>query len=339
MNIILHKLIEGKDLTKIEAEETFQRIIEGKVGSIPLTALLLALRLKGETPDEIAGAALSLRKNAMAFERPNYLFADSCGTGGDGSGTFNISTAAAFVSASCGLPIVKHGNRSLTSKCGSADVLQELGANIDLSPQMARKCLDETSVCFLFAPLYHQGVSHAMNVRKQIGTRTIFNILGPLINPASPSVQIIGVYKPELTRPIAETLKLLGTKSALVVHGSGLDEIATHGPTKANILRNGVIKDIVITPKSLGLKLTNLSAQDGGDHETNAKILLSILKGKGRPEHIDIVSANVGALLYLAGKVETMASGVSVAKKQIKSGLPYKTLKAFIDFTLCEITA
>lgn len=339
MNTIIEKLTLGLNLTKRESQDTFQSIIEGKVDPIPLTALLMALRLKGETPDEIAGAALSLRASASPFERPDYLFADSCGTGGDKSGTFNISTAAAFVSASCGLPIVKHGNRSLTSKCGSADVLTALGANINISPKMARSCLDETGVCFLFAPQYHQGIRHAMPVRQQIGTRTIFNILGPLVNPATPDVQIIGVYDPSLCRPIAKTLKLLGTKSALVVHGSGLDEIATHGETTASILRDGVVKDIVITPQSLDLKVTPLSHQKGGLPEENASILLAILKGEGTPAHVDMVAANVGPLLYLAGKVGTMAEGVHIAKAQIKSGKSYATLKAFIDFTLCEMAA
>src|SRR5690606_16769473 len=211
---------------------------------IQFAALLAALKTKGETAGELTGAARALLAASTPFNRPDYLFADTCGTGGDHAGTINVSTAATFVSAAAGLPVAKHGNRSVSSMCGSADMLELLGATLDISPAKSRAALDRTGVCFLFAPLYHPGMKHAGPVRQALKIRTIMNVLGPLLNPARPDVQIMGVSEPRLIRPAAETLRALGTKAALVVHGSGLDEIALHGATQAARLKDGAITSI-----------------------------------------------------------------------------------------------
>ena len=231
--LIVARLLDGKDLDQREAELLFGELVEGRLAEPLMSAAFVALRLKGETADEMTGAAFALRAAARPFPRPDYLFADSCGTGGDFSGSINVSTAAGIVAAACGLPIVKHGNRSFTSKCGSADVLEALGARLDLSPERSRQVLDETGFCFLLAPLYHPGIAHAGPVRRALKVRTIMNLLGPCLNPARPSVHLLGVAEPKLIRPVAETLKALGVERALVVHGSGLDELALHGFTEA----------------------------------------------------------------------------------------------------------
>src|SRR3982751_941517 len=229
----ISRLLDGRDLDRLSARQLFGRIVEGDLSDPLMAAAFVALRVKGETSDELIGAAEALRGAARPFPSPAYLFADSCGTGGDFSGSINVSTAAGIVAASCGLPVVKHGNRSFTSKCGSADVLEAFGARLDLSPLESREILDQTGFCFLLAPLYHPGFAHAGPVRRALKVRTIMNLLGPCLNPARPRVQLLGVADPALLRPIAETLRALGVERALVVHGSGLDEVALHGFTQA----------------------------------------------------------------------------------------------------------
>ena len=287
---------------------------------VEIAALLIALKAKGETSEEIAGAAAAMRAAAVPFERPDFRFADTCGTGGDMSHTVNISTAVAFVAAEMGIPIAKHGNRSISSKCGSADVLEMLGVKIDASPEVAAKCLREAGICFLFAPGYHPGMKHAMPVRRALKTRTVFNILGPLANPAAPAVQIVGVFDKKLCVPIAETLKQLGLEAAMVVHGSGLDEIALHGPTDAAVLRNGAVEKMSLRPESAGLKTQSLEALKGGTPEENAASLLALLKGEGKAAHAEATALNAGALALLFGKVGSIKEGCTAALDTIASG-------------------
>jgi anthranilate phosphoribosyltransferase len=248
------------------------------------------------------------------------LTADSCGTGGDGSATVNISTAVAVVAAEAGLPMVKHGNRSISSKCGSADVLEACGVKIDVSPELAARCLQEERICFLFAPRYHAAMQHAMPVRRALRTRTIFNLLGPLSNPAAPPVQLLGVYDPALCRPMAETLRLLGCTRALVVHGAGLDEIALHGPTQGALLLAGTITDITISPEDAGLHEHPLEALAGGDPQENAAWLLRLLAGEATSAHNEAVAINAGALLWIAGKAKDLAAGAAQALAVIAAG-------------------
>src|SRR4051794_14058982 len=250
---VLSALLDGRELSPGEAELLFAEIVAGRLPDPLMAAAFVSLRLKGETAGELIGAARALRAAARPFARPDYLFADSCGTGGDYSGSINVSTAAALVAAACGLPVVKHGNRSFTSKCGSADVLEALGAKLDVSPLASRQILDETGFCFLLAPSYHPGIAHAGPVRRALQVRTIMNLLGPCLNPASPRIQLLGVADPQLLRPIAETLRALGVERGLVVHGSGLDEIAVHGFTQAIRFDGGQFEELEITPEQAGL--------------------------------------------------------------------------------------
>src|SRR5947209_1327217 len=259
----LPKLLTGEDLPIEDSEHLFERLVLGKLEPAEIAGMLIALRMKGETAEEMIGAARALSAAAQPFDRPGYLYADCCGTGGDGSGLINVSTATAFVAVGCGLPIAKHGNRSVSSRCGSADVLEAVGARIDLPAAEARALLDETGFCFLFAPAYHPGMKHAALVRRQLEVRTIMNLLGPCINPARPPVQLLGVADPKMLRRIAQTLAAVGVRSALVVHGSGLDEVALHGETRAMRLRDGEIDEMLITPEDAGLERAALSGLTG----------------------------------------------------------------------------
>jgi anthranilate phosphoribosyltransferase len=325
------RLLDGGDLDRNDARALFGRIVEGTLGEPLMAAAFVALRVKGETAEELTGAALALREAARHFPTPSYLFADSCGTGGDFSGSINVSTAAGLVTAACGLPVVKHGNRSFTSKCGSADVLEALGARLDLSPLESREILDRTGFCFLLAPLYHPGIAHAGPVRRALKVRTIMNLLGPCLNPARPKVQLLGVPDPILLRPIAETLKALGVERALVIHGSGLDEVALHGFTQAVSLRSGVIEEIEITPEQAGLRRMPLQHIAGGTPEENARRLADLLAGRGGEADTSVVALNAGALLMTAGKATTLHKGVDMALEALRCGGANATLQAFIE--------
>ena len=327
----LPKLLTGEDLTSDEAEHLFERLVLGKLEPAEIAGMLIALRMKGETAEEMIGAAHALSAAAMPFERPDYLFADCCGTGGDGSGLINVSTAAAFVAAACGLPIAKHGNRSVSSKCGSADVLEALGAKIDVAPDVARKMLDATGFCFLFAPAYHPGMKHAALVRRQLSVRTIMNLLGPCINPARPPVQLLGVADPKMLRRIAQTLSAVGVREALVVHGSGLDEVALHGETRAIRLSNGVMTELELTPEEAGYERAPLSVVTGGGPEENAARLRTILGGGGERAEHDIVALNAGALLMIAGKANDLRDGAGLAREALLSGKAAAVLDAYIE--------
>jgi len=323
----LEQLCQGQSLTLTQSQQLFDKIISGDVEPILLSALLTALKIKGESPQEIAGAALALKAQAVAFPSPDYPFLDSCGTGGDGANTINISTASAFVAAACGIKVAKHGNRSVSSKSGSADLLEALGIKLDMSPAQSRQCLDDIGLCFLFAVQYHQGVRFAVPVRQSLKTRTIFNVLGPIINPAAPKTQLMGVYDKALLEPIAQTLKLVGVKRALVVNGSGLDEIAIHGPTDIAELRDGVISTYQVTPEQMGIATYPLTALEGGDAKHNATLITALLKGQGKDAHQAAVAVNVAATLLLSDKVDSLAAGVTLANEVINSGKPYQIVE------------
>jgi anthranilate phosphoribosyltransferase len=325
------QLLEGADLDRAGARILFSRIVEGSLSEPLMAAAFVALRVKGETADELIGAAEALRTAARPFPAPAGMFADSCGTGGDFSGSINVSTAAGIVAAACGLPVVKHGNRSFTSKCGSADVLEALGARLDLDPLESREILDQTGFCFLLAPKYHPGIAHAGPVRRALKVRTIMNLLGPCLNPARPKVQLLGVADPRLLRPIAETLRALRVERALVVHGSGLDEIALHGFTQAVSLRGGCIEELEVTPEQAGLDRMPVESIAGGSRTENAYRLRDILSGVGGPADIAVVALNAGALLMTAGKVSNLGEGVGFAIEAMRSRRARATLDAFVE--------
>jgi anthranilate phosphoribosyltransferase len=327
----LDALFDGRDISREQARALFSQLVAGTLPEPLMAAAFVCLRLKGETSDELTGAALALREAARPFARPRGIFADSCGTGGDGSGSINVSTAAGLVAAACGLPIVKHGNRSITSRCGSADVLEALGAKLDLSAEKSRTIYDETGFCFLLAPLYHPGIAHAGPVRRALKVRTIMNLLGPCLNPARPPVQLLGVADPQLMRPIAETLLALGLDRGLVVHGSGLDEIAPHAETQAIRIADGVLEDLVLTPEQAGLERRPLEQIAGGCPEDNAERLAALLHGRGTEGDAGVVALNAGALLWAAGVAPSFADGVAQASDAMSSGRAGQVLDRFVE--------
>jgi anthranilate phosphoribosyltransferase len=327
----LPRLLSGEDLLAEDAEHLFERLVIGKLEPAEIAGMLIALRMKGETAQEMIGAARALSAAATPFERPDYLFADCCGTGGDGSQMINVSTAAAFAAAAAGLPIAKHGNRSVSSQCGSADVLEALGARLDVSPANARRALDQSGFCFLFAPAYHPGMKHAALVRRQLSVRTVMNLLGPCINPARPPVQLLGVADPKMLRRIAETLDAVGVRKALVVHGGGVDEIALHAETRALKLVDGVVEEILITPEEAGLVRAPLNVVTGGDAQENGRRLRDLLDGGGSTPERGIVGLNAGALLMTADKAASLQEGAAVAADMLRSGAAGKVLDAYVE--------
>lgn len=326
-------LFAGRSLSQGESERLFGALVAGQLSEPTIAALLVALKVKGETADELIGAARALRAADAPFARPDYLFADSCGTGGDGSGTINLSTAVAFVAAAAGLPVAKHGNRSVTSRCGSADVLETLGVRLDPSPAVSRRALDEAGVCFLFAPDYHPGLKHAGPVRRALKVRTVMNVLGPCVNPAEPAVQLLGVADPRLLEPVAEVLTALGVRRALVVHGSGLDEVALHGETKAVRVIDGRAERLTFSPEDAGLRRAPLSALAGGGPEENAARLKALLTGHGEIAETHAVAFNVGALLLTAGLEEDLRAAVALALRTIASGAPFERVKRLAEIS------
>ena len=327
----LPRLLAGEDLTSDDSEHLFERLVLGKLEPAEIAGMLIALRMKGETAPEMVGAARALFAAATPFERPDYLFADCCGTGGDGSGMINVSTATAFVAAAAGLPMAKHGNRSVSSECGSADVLEALGARLDVPPTEARRILDETGFCFLFAPAYHPGMKHAALVRRQLSVRTVMNLLGPCVNPTRPPVQLLGIADPKMLRRIAETLDAMGVRRALVVHGGGTDEVALHAETRALRLRDGTVEEMVITPEDAGLARAPLSVVTGGDAAENAARLRALLQGQGSQSERDIVALNAGALLMTAGVADTLRAGTRIGADVLASGEGARVLDRFVE--------
>ena len=327
----LPRLLEGGDLATDDAEHLFERLVLGKLEPAEIAGMLIALRMKGETADEMIGAARGLYAAVRPFGRPDYLFADCCGTGGDGSGLINVSTAVGFVAAACGLPIAKHGNRSVSSRCGSADVLEALGARIEVDPGTARRLLDETRFCFLFAPAYHPGMKHAASVRRQLQVRTVMNLLGPCINPARPPVQLLGVADSRMLRRIAQTLDAMGVEEALVVHGSGLDEVALHAETRAIRLSRGTFEEIVLTPEQAGLGRAPLNKVAGGDVAENAGRLRALMDGGGNSSEQDIVVLNTAALLLTAGRCGSLSEGAGQSREALLSGKAGAVLDDYIE--------
>jgi anthranilate phosphoribosyltransferase len=329
----LERLFAHESLSEREVQDVFTAIVAGGVADAELAAFLVALRMKGETVHEIAGAARALRAAAEPFPRPDYMFVDTCGTGGDGAHTINLSTAVAFVAAAAGLPVAKHGNRSVSSACGSADVLEQMGVRIDPPADVARRALDEVGFCFLFAPQYHPGLKNAGPVRRALKVRTIMNMIGPLANPARPPVQVMGVADPRFIEPAAHALALLGCERAMVLHGSGLDEAALHGTTQAALLSNGEVRTLSFTPEDAGLEPSPLSELRGGDAKENAERLLLLLKGRGGKADRDATALNAGALLFVAGRTEDLRAGVALAASTLSSGAPFERLQAYIGLS------
>lgn len=327
----LPRLLSGADLTRGESEHLFERLVLGRLEPAEIAGMLIALRMKGETAEEMIGAARGLFAAALPFERPDYLYADCCGTGGDGSGSINVSTAVAFVAAGCGLPVAKHGNRAVSSRCGSADVLEALGAKIELAPDKARALLDQTGFCFFFAPTYHPGMRHAGPVRRQLQVRTVLNLLGPCINPARPAVQLLGVADPTKLKAIAQTLDAMGVSRALIVHGSGLDEVALHAETLAVRLTDGELEELVLTPEDAGMERAPAETAVGGNAEENAARLKLLLSGAGTKPETDLVSLNAGALLLIAGQAGNLREGVEQARDALASGEAGRILAAYLD--------
>lgn len=332
-DLVIERLLDRESLDRGAAKALFSQIVDGSLPELLMAAAFVALRIKGEAVEELVGAALALREAARPFPAPDYLFADSCGTGGDYSSSINVSTGAGLIAAACGLPVAKHGNRAFTSKCGSADVLEALGAKIDISPAHSRRVLDETGFCFLLAPLYHPGIAHAGPVRRTLKVRTIMNLLGPCLNPARPTVQLLGAADPVLLRPLAETLRALGVERALVVHGSGLDEVALHGPTRALLLADGAIEEREINPRQAGLEPLPINQIVGGSAEENAGHLVACLSGRGRQADTAVLALNAGALLMTAGKAADLRQGVEMALAALGSGAAARLLAEFVEAT------
>lgn len=328
--VLLQALLGGADLDREESQHMFSRLVAGELGDGEIAALLLGLRHKGETTEELIGAVSALREAALRFPAPDSLFADCCGTGGDGSGSINVSTATGLVAAACGLKIVKHGNRSMSSRCGSADVLEAMGARLDPSPEQSARILEAAGFCFLLAPQYHPGLANAGPVRRMLGIRTMMNLLGPCCNPARPPVQLLGVADPAQLWPIARTLAAVGVDAGLVVHGSGLDEIALHGPTRAVRIEHGALREVELTPEEAGLERAPLERIAGGDVADNAARLSELLGGSGERANRDIVALNAGALLELAGLASSLAEGTAIAGRAIDDGAARATLDRFI---------
>jgi anthranilate phosphoribosyltransferase len=331
------KVAEGQDLNEEEASQAMDHIMEGEGLPTQIASLLTALRMKGETSQEVTGFARAMRAKALRIRaKDGERVVDTCGTGGDGSGTFNISTAVAFVAAGGGLTVAKHGNRSVSSQSGSADVLEALGVNLSLPPKKAEASLQENGLAFLFAPSFHPAMKHALGPRREIGIRTAFNLLGPLTNPAGATIHLLGLYREDLTQMVAEVLKNLGSKAAFVVHGADhSDEISITGKTTVCELRDGTIRNYQIEPEDVGLERASLEAIQGGTPEKNAQILRRIFRGEAGPTR-DVVLLNGAAVFMAAGKVSSLREGVQMARESIDSGQAMKKLEELVVFSQRE---
>jgi len=347
----LHRIVNlGQSLARAEAREVMAEVLAGNCTDAQISALLVALRVKGETVEEIVGFAEAIRAAATplpiasAASRTLEMsgtgrdalaesLVDTSGTGGDACGTFNISTATAFVTAGAGVRVAKHGNRSISSKCGSADVMEALGVNIQLPPERAAQCLREVGSCFLYAPDLHSSMKQVQKVRRQLRLRTMFNLLGPLTNPARASGQVVGVYALDMVEKLAEALSMLGLHRALVVHGlDGLDEITITGPTRVAEARDGLVRTYEVDPEEFAMKRATLADISGGDAAENAAIVREVLNGKKSPRR-DVVLLNSAAALVAAGRVDRLADGVPLAEQSIDSGAAAVKLAALVSFT------
>ncbi len=328
---LLGRLVEGRPLSAGQAHDFFAACLRGEPTPAQVAAAVTAMRMRGETVDEIAAFAGAMRDAALTLDHP-YEVIDTCGTGGDGQHTFNISTAAALVLAGAGLKVAKHGNRALSSRSGSSDVLAHLGIHLHAGPERQRRALDEAGICFLFAPAYHGAMRHVGPIRSEIGFRTIFNLLGPLSNPAGANRQVMGVYDPRLLEPLAEVLGRLGARRAWTVHGQGLDELTTSGPSEVAEWRDGVVRRFTVTPEDAGIPRATLDDLRGGDPEANARALTALLEGEAGP-YRDIVLLNAAAALVVAERVETLKAGVEIAAHAIDGGKARAALEALARIT------
>jgi anthranilate phosphoribosyltransferase len=328
---LLEKLHRRQDLTTDEAAAAMSEIMEGRAQPAQIAGFLVALGMKGERPAEIVGLAKTMRQRATKLSRTFSPVFDTCGTGGDRAHTFNVSTVAALVVAACGVRVAKHGNRSVSSRCGSADVFEALGVNITATPDVVERCLERAGIAFFFAPTFHPSMRHAGPTRKELGIRTAFNLLGPLTNPAGPSRQLVGVPRPELTELVARSLELLGSERAWVVHGAdGLDEISTTGYTKVSECRNGAVNTFYVHPSDVALPKATPESLKGGDAATNAAIARRILDGeKGEPR--DIVLFNTAVSLLIAGVVSTIPEGLARAAAALDEGRAAAVLDALVQ--------
>lgn len=330
----LHRVTDGGDLSREEAESVMDTIMNGEATPAQIAAFIVGLRIKGETVEEISGCARIMREKARTIRTPKEkIVVDTCGTGGDRSNTFNISTAAALIAAGAGITVAKHGNRSVSSRCGSADVLKELGVNIMAPPERLEKCLAEIGIAFLFAPLLHSAMKYAIGPRREIGVRTIFNILGPLSNPAGASVQLLGVYDGSLTETMARVLGDLKSERAWVVHGEdGLDEITLTTGTVVSELKDGKVNTFQLQPDRIGLSPCRPDELKGGDPAENARIILEILNGRKGPKR-DIAILNAGAVIMLGGDADDLTAGIEKARKSIDSGQAMEKLENLREMT------
>ncbi|MBN9076610.1 MAG: anthranilate phosphoribosyltransferase [Rhizobiales bacterium 65-79] len=323
------KVAGGKPLTFEEARAAFDIVMSGEATPSQIGGFLMALRVRGETVEEISGAVATMRAKMLPVEAPADAI-DIVGTGGDASGSYNVSTAAAFVAAGAGLPVAKHGNRALSSRSGAADTLAALGVNIEATPAQISACIREAGVGFMFAPAHHSAMRHVGPTRVELGTRTIFNLLGPLSNPAGVKRQLVGVFSPEWVEPLAHVLKGLGTEAAWVVHGDGLDELTTAGPTKVAALRDGKVRSFEIVPEEVGLARAEPADLKGGDAVRNAEALRAVLDGVKGP-YRDIVLLNAGAAILVAGKGATLQEGIAIAVDAIDSGKARAALTKLVE--------
>ena len=326
---VIDKLLEGKDLTEIQMIDTMNKIMEGKVSHIQIATFLTALRIKGESISEITGGARVMREKSIKLDLDHIFTVDTCGTGGDGANTYNISTASAFVLAAGGVSVVKHGNRSVSSQSGSADVLEELGINISISPKKVKECVEKINLGFLFAPTFHSAMKYVAVTRKELGFRTIFNILGPLTNPARANAQLLGVFDGDISELMAESMKQLGVEHLLVVHGMDkLDEITVTDRTKVTELKDGKLSSYYIEPEDFGIARSDKKELEGGTPKENAQIILDIFSGRLGGAKKDILLLNAGAGLYLGKKVDSIKEGVELARNIIDSGKAMEKLEA-----------
>jgi anthranilate phosphoribosyltransferase len=329
----LRKAAAGERLTEGEAERALESIMEGVAPQAATAALLTALRVRGESVPEIVGFARAMRRFAARVDAPADVV-DTCGTGGDAKGTINISTAAAFVACGAGVVIAKHGNRAATSQAGSADVLEALGAHIDLSPEDVSRCIEMAGIGFMFARTHHPAMRHVAPVRAELPFRTVFNLLGPLTNPAGSRRQVVGVFGRPFVRPVAEALLALGAERALVVHGSdGLDEITVTGPTYVAEVGGGVVREYEVTPEDLGLERHAPDGLLGGDAHLNARVLRDVLSGAEGGAARDVILANAGAAVYVSGRADALAEGVEQARAAVETGAALRSLELFVKTT------
>ena len=323
----IQKVVDGHDLTECETVDTMNEIMSGEATPAQVASFITALRIKGETIEEITGAARVMREKSTKIHTKHPFAVDTCGTGGDGSHSFNISTTAAFVVAGTGIPVAKHGNRAASSQSGSADVLKALGVNIEIGPEQVGACIDDVGIGFLFAVTLHGAMKYAIGPRREIGIRTIFNALGPLTNPAGAQAQVLGVYAPTLTEPLANVLKNLGSQRAFVVHGGdGLDEITTTTTTQVSELSDGEVNTYTLDPTELGIPTAQPGDLKGGTPEENAEMTLSVLRGEKGPKR-DIVLLNAAAAIVAGGKAADIAAGLAVAAESIDSGQALEKLE------------